>query len=162
MRCLAIIVRLLRVALLHLLWRDSQRAEYLADRLAATIGGTTAQIGTLRKLYFADEYQQILTWVLQGAERGGVFAALHRRVAQLPGRELERRHYLARHAQVRLDSTHPPTSYRIAALKTRPCPALATLAAAIDHPGLAEEVAIIEAAFEENLGAVFDRPALWG
>lgn len=162
MRCLSLVPRVLLTLLLHLLWHDSQRAEYAADRLAATIGGTAAQIGLLHKIYFAREYQHLLKWVLQGSQQSGIFAALRRRVSQLPLRELERQHYLAQHEQARLDITHPPTGYRIAALKSQPRPALASLVATIDRHGLAEEMRIIETVFEQDIGALFDRPSLWG
>src|SRR4029450_6915021 len=42
--------------LAHLLWRDSQRAEYLADALSAQTAGTNACVSALSKLQLHDVF----------------------------------------------------------------------------------------------------------
>ncbi|CAN5791953.1 hypothetical protein BH24DEI2_BH24DEI2_00120 [soil metagenome] len=100
--------------LLSLSWRDSQRAEYLADYLAATVSGTEAQLGVLRKLNLSGTFQTTLQQVALEQQRDvGFFETFAANVAKLPERELERLRRLERLPSSRVDTTHPPTVYRL-------------------------------------------------
>ncbi len=99
-------------ALSYLLWHDSQRAEYLADALAADASGTDAVLGLLRKLHFHRAFELAVQRAAHQKERS-FFKELQRCISEVPQRELDRIHRVSRLRESRLDATHPPTAYRI-------------------------------------------------
>ena len=106
---------------LHLSVRDLQRAEYLADALAARVAGTDAVIGLHEKLLLASLVDAAVSRAAQAppAERIDAFDELAATVATVPERERERRRRVARLEETRLDATHPPTAKRIELLERR-------------------------------------------
>lgn len=105
----------------HLLWRDSQRAEYLADYLAASTSGTEAMLGLLEKLHLERTFEVSLQRIaLSQDQNQDLFEALRERMASVPDRELERIRRVEQMAGSRLDATHPPTALRIQVLRAHP------------------------------------------
>jgi Zn-dependent protease with chaperone function len=107
----------------HLLLRDSQRAEYLADALAARVAGTEAVLGLHEKLLLEPIVEvtiQRAAFEREHGETPNVFERLGRSVLEAPPRERERRRRVAQLENTRLDATHPPTSRRIHVLEARP------------------------------------------
>jgi heat shock protein HtpX len=119
-RAFAQIPRATAMLLLHLLWRESQRAEYLADDLAARVAGTEATISLLAKLQLETLVDVAIQNVAMGASRETVLALVSTRCAALPARERKRLDAVSRLESSRLDSTHPPTGFRVALLEARP------------------------------------------
>ncbi|MCI0643464.1 MAG: M48 family metallopeptidase [Chloroflexi bacterium] len=109
-------------SLVHLLWWDSQRAEYLADFLAATVGGTEAMLALLEKLCSGQTFDIALQHISFNPDfkDQDFFDLLRQRIVQVPAREVQRIKRVEQLAESRLDTTHPPTPYRIALLQTRP------------------------------------------
>lgn len=105
-------------ALSHLLWRESQRAEYLADYLAATISGARAAVSMLDKLHFGSTFPFTVNVLLSEA-RGSFLADYRQRIAATPAREVERMKRIGRLEGARLSATHPPTAYRMEFLAAR-------------------------------------------
>ena len=105
---------------LHLLLRDTQRAEYLADLLAARVAGAEAEIGSHEKLLLASTFDAV---VQRKAGRDGdprdVFERIRAEFAAVPERERERRRRVARLEEARLSDTHPPTAHRIRLVESR-------------------------------------------
>jgi Zn-dependent protease with chaperone function len=104
---------------LHLLLRDSQRAEYLADALAARVAGTDAVVSLSEKMLLSSTFHAV---VQKSAQRGSeldLFAELASVVGSVPDREKERRRRVARLEGARLSETHPPTGKRIELLERR-------------------------------------------
>jgi Zn-dependent protease with chaperone function len=107
---------------LHLVMRDSQRAEYLADALAAKVAGTEAAVSLQEKLLLEPTFLA----VVQHAARPGVdsdtdlFEELAAAVVAVPPRERDRRRRVARLEEARLSDTHPPTAKRIELMESRP------------------------------------------
>ena len=101
-------------ALSHLLWRDSQRAEYLADRLAATVSGTGPSLSLLRKLHYGETFALAIhrAVVRQGA-RSDILDNLRKLGLEAPPGEVERVTRVQQLEGSRLDVTHPPSAYRI-------------------------------------------------
>jgi heat shock protein HtpX len=122
MRALSIIPRAMSYALSHLVWRDSQRAEYQADLLAASVAGTPAALSLLDKLHFDQIVPETVQRIFLSQRDQNVFDELRARAASLPLRELERIRRVERLEGSRLDVTHPPTTHRIALLRARPTP----------------------------------------
>ena len=98
---------------LLLVLRQSQRAEYLADRLAATVCGTAEMQDTLEKTYLFEAVDAALrTHALTCPDKpvGPVLAEL---ACSLPASELEAQRAQSRASNWRVDSTHPPTAMRV-------------------------------------------------
>ena len=114
---LAQIVRGLASALVHLLWRNKQRAEYLADALGAQVSGTAAMLSQLDKLHLSGIYGLVVRRYALGGGNSAFFDMLQAEVAQVPERERERIRQVARLHGSRLDATHPPTPLRIDMLR---------------------------------------------
>jgi len=105
----------------RLLMRDMQRAEYLADHLGATVGGTTAMIAVHEKLLLETTIRMVVhETVHRRLEPDALLAAIADRAANVPTRERERVRRVAELEGARLDETHPPTAMRIRALEERP------------------------------------------
>jgi heat shock protein HtpX len=105
---------------LHLLLRDKQRAEYLADALAARAAGTDAVVGLQEKLLLGPLASgTVQRFATARVVEANVFDEIARAVAEVPDRERERRRRVARLEHARLDATHPPTAFRIRMLEDR-------------------------------------------
>jgi Zn-dependent protease with chaperone function len=139
-----------------LMFRDSQRAEYRADALGARLAGTAATLSTLEKLHFAPSVER-MTWV---GETRDILEAIRRKLASAPPRELERIRRAERLEGSRLDYMHPPTSYRVDLLASRPVAVASLVLPAgesdrIDQQLQSEHARIqqrILAEYEERLG----------
>ncbi len=127
---IAVVVRLIARGMLHLVWHESQRAEYLADDISRRVAGTDAAIGALRKLPLVAAYREAVQSVSVSGSAGAGAASLFR---DFRARALER---FANDGDAaggtpekdfRLDTTHPPTPYRIEFLRARTVPAQLTL-----------------------------------
>lgn len=110
--------------------RASQRAEYLADRMAAHVGSSAAAVRLTDRLLVLESAEHALHRELdarQAARRGasapqqpwaGLWESLAAHVESIPSREYER---LRRVSVVRghsTDTTHPPTHLRRACLQS--------------------------------------------
>ena len=120
MRLLALPFWLLFYTELHLLQRDSQRAEYLADALAAQTAGTTAVISLHEKLLLESSFDGLVHEHLHARSESDLFAEVRTRLAAVPDRERERQRRVARLEESRLSDSHPPTAMRIRLLEDRP------------------------------------------
>ncbi|GAB4208849.1 MAG: hypothetical protein OHK0022_39010 [Roseiflexaceae bacterium] len=120
---LSIVPWLLGYVLVQLLWRDSQRAEYLADSLAARASGTTAMLGLLEKLRYIGTFEHIVQQLALGRPKDGqaeLVPALRQRVAALPARELERLRRVELFDDTLQDASYPPKTYRVRYLQAHP------------------------------------------
>lgn len=111
------IAKLWLYLLAHLLWQDKQRAEYLADYMAAKAGGTHAALGGLQKLHMGDSVQMAARRFYLNNMKSDLYAELKRHVDTIPKHEIDRIAQVERLLASRLDATHPPTAYRIAFLQ---------------------------------------------
>lgn len=102
-----------------LVWRDSQIAEYLADYLATTVAGTGPMIRGLKKLAYWQFFEHVKqTSVFSRSQSGReLMDRFGDFIAALPEHEVERLRLINKMKWSRLDSTHPPTAYRIEFLK---------------------------------------------
>jgi Zn-dependent protease with chaperone function len=102
-----------------LLLRDSHRAEYLADALAARVAGSEAEIGVEEKLLLRSVYETVA--IRTSREEGSdLFQQLRQAIDGVPQRERERRRRTARLERLQLTTTHPPTARRIELIEARP------------------------------------------
>jgi Zn-dependent protease with chaperone function len=121
-RALSWPVGLVLRAQIVLMLRHSQRAEYLADHLAAEVAGSDAVVSLHEKLLLGG----VLDGVLQRqaldhrSDGAAVIGVLRDAVRAVPDRERERRRRAARLEDAHLLTTHPPTGRRIEFLRRRP------------------------------------------
>ncbi len=121
MRFVSLITRPLVIAMEVLMRRDSQRAEYLADALAADVAGADAALGLLRVTHLAPLLGATANaMVTAPGEQDDLFGRLRRRVADTPAREWERIDRVMALEETQLDSSHPPTAQRIRVIEGRP------------------------------------------
>jgi Zn-dependent protease with chaperone function len=107
---------------LHLVMRDSQRAEYLADALALKVAGKEAAVSLQEKILLEPTFQAVVQHAARPGKDGeaDVFDDLAAAVLAVPPRERERRRRVARLEESRLSDTHPPTGKRIELMESRP------------------------------------------
>jgi Zn-dependent protease with chaperone function len=106
--------------LIHLVWREGQRAEYLADHLSAQVAGTKGALGLLEKLALRSAFVDVVRGAtLNRADQP--MLARFREGAPASLQELrDQGEPEGRQRDFRLDSTHPPTPYRMAYLRAQP------------------------------------------
>jgi heat shock protein HtpX len=118
---LARLVELWLLLILQLLGRESQRAEFRADAIAARLAGTAGVLGLqetggLRDL-FVFQIQRVVT---RPADRGDFLMDLRSTVQRVPLGEHQRRRRASELTDSRLDATHPPDAHRLRALEAHP------------------------------------------
>jgi Zn-dependent protease with chaperone function len=134
-----------------LVLRESQRAEYWADRLAASVVGTDVMQDALRMLAMLDAAESAQR---QQAFDGGIgdLAALLAGVrTNTPASEIARIEQLSRHDRTRVDLTHPPTALRLDMLAAWPAQAAAIEFDASDQLAIEQELLSLMPATQREL-----------
>ena len=108
---------LLFFLLVHLLYDDSQKGEYLADDRAAKTVGYQHLITAMGKFEYAETFYSKVRDVAITRIEMNVFNALEEQLLTMPLREKERLSRCAQLESSRLDATHPPTFYRVQMLE---------------------------------------------
>ncbi len=124
-----------------LVLRQSQRAEYLADLLAARIAGTHEMTSQLEKLYL---YNVVDTAVQRHAlsnPEEPIQDVLREAIRSLPESKLESFRSESRAQSWQVDSTHPPTAMRIDVLGAHEVLDAAPILSDEEKRGLAGELA---------------------
>lgn len=106
---------LLRAALglLWLVMRESQRAEYLADLLAARAAGPVAMRDMLERIYLAEVVDSAVRRHALTAPNDPIHAGLAEAVGAVSATELERLRTESRRQSWQADASHPPTALRV-------------------------------------------------
>ncbi|WP_436523673.1 M48 family metalloprotease [Actinoplanes sp. HUAS TT8] len=134
------------VGLLHLLlvWisrRDSQRAEYLADELAAKVGGSSSAI----RLFDAFLLHDAIDTVVRREARAGHGAVAWRAAAEQSRARLEPDvsafRQLSRRTEASLFASHPPTGLRAGLIAARPEQPAAVVLTDLEQAQMDEELA---------------------
>ncbi|MEU8237770.1 M48 family metalloprotease [Actinoplanes missouriensis] len=129
---------------LLLLWtslRDSQRAEYLADELAAKAGGSAATIRLLDSFLITDAVDTVVrreARAKQGAEAWRAAAGVARTRLEP---QVAAMRQLSRRTDVSLFASHPPAGLRAALTATRPEQPAAVVLPETDSARIDEELA---------------------
>jgi Zn-dependent protease with chaperone function len=137
--------------LVHLLWHDSQRAEYLADYLASNVSGTDAMLALLEKLHFERSFTYTVQKVALNPGIENLFDELRQRIGAMPEHELERIRRIEELKGPRLDATHPPTVFRIELLKAHPVPGRKVMLSPFDSDGLEQELSSFQKRIQSDL-----------
>lgn len=99
--------------LLHLVWNNSQKGEYLADLRAAQTCGSQHMMNALEKLHYDDIYNHSLSKVSLNDIETNVIDDFRTRLQAMPEREKKRYKLRCAREKFQLDATHPPTAFRI-------------------------------------------------
>ena len=115
-------IELIYIGLSHLVWHQSQRAEFLADFLATTVSGTQAMKDDLQKMPYGEHLQIFANKSIFSNQQSGkkILTKFVSYFRGLPQSELERLDRIAVRENARLDSTHPPTRQRIEFIAAHP------------------------------------------
>lgn len=125
---------------LSLVFRSQQRAEYLADAIAARVGSTDAMQGCLDLLHLSRPCWMAVRFAAQRDEPD-IWEPERKFLAELPAKEWERFRRLAARDGTSIDSTHPPTNLRIEMLSRQPAQAVQIELSASESAAVAAEVA---------------------
>lgn len=107
-------------AMVLLVHRDSQRAEYLADLLAAAATGPQAMVGGLERTYLAEEIDAACRRLALTRPTGPLEAELARERDLVSAETLQTYREKSLSELWQVDSTHPPTAMRVAMLSGVP------------------------------------------
>ncbi|CAH2713160.1 Protease HtpX [Neobacillus rhizosphaerae] len=99
--------------LLHLVWNNSQKEEYLADYRAAQTCGSQDTVTALEKLHYDDIFYHSLSNVSLNDGAANVIDEFRSRLEDMPEREKKRYKLRCEREGFQLDATHPPTAFRI-------------------------------------------------
>jgi Zn-dependent protease with chaperone function len=113
MLALSELLLLIAKSLLLLVFRQSQRAEYFADLLAATVAGSTEMQRALEKTYLFDVVDSAIRTHALTMPDEPIIGKLSAAVLALSVAESERYRVQSRESIWQVDSTHPPTAMRI-------------------------------------------------
>ncbi len=137
-------------ALVHLLYWQSQRAEYLADLLSMEVAGREAGVTSLEKMLLVPSFQLAVERAALGTGVG-LLADFEERVARMPVREMERLRRAAILEGASLDATHPPTGHRIALLQARPAASARIQFTDVEYQALRAELLALAPGIERGL-----------
>ena len=133
-----------------LMRRDSQRAEYLADGLAADVAGSEAARLLLRKVHLTATYASLAKSAAVQGEVADLLGSLRRWVVDAPDSEWERIERVMQLEKTQVIATHPPTVERVRFLERRP-PAVARVVMTIEQrDAIDRELMPLERAFARD------------
>lgn len=151
---LALLVELIILAFRILLWRDNQKAEYLADYLATSVSGTDAMVAMLDRIRVGGQCLESIIGMnvgsssLSGAE---LLERVRTAMDAIPEHECERIRRIDRAGEGSLDDTHPPTEYRIRFLEHRPIDTAALVMSQERASRISAEMASLEEAIGKKI-----------
>ncbi len=134
-----------------LVLRQSQRAEYLADRLAASVVGSQAMWQGLEKLYLADHVNAALRRHALTTPYEPLGDILQTAIACVEAKELESLRLASMASEWQVDSSHPPTALRVNMLQRQEQAATMDLISAEEAMAFGEEIARIVKLTEREL-----------
>ena len=159
---LAGLIWLVAYLLVLLLAGDSQRAEYLADHLAAQTAGTQAVLGMMDKLHLYPSYETTVQRIALGGEgETDLFSTLRQRLSSVPTRERERIRRVQKLEGSRLDSSHPPTANRLELLEHHYISQPGLTASSLPFNEVAQELATLEEKVARKLVGLWESRLYW-
>lgn len=134
-----------------LAWRESQRAEYDADDLAAQIAGTEAKCALLSAFQYDDVVALAVQQLALQPTSEPLLTELQQVAAAMPPRERERLRRIGMQEDARIDATHPPTALRSTMLQQRPHAAARIILSAADDTAIQGELQRLEEPIRRRL-----------
>lgn len=119
MKGLALIPFGLLMLIIHLLWHDSQRAEYFADLVGAELSGTKSSISLMEKIQFDEIFYHVVRKTAVTNSSSSLLDLFRKKVEELPSKEFRRLKRVSELELSKLNYTHPPNAYRIQFLNSQ-------------------------------------------
>jgi heat shock protein HtpX len=119
MKGLALIPYGLYMLMIHLLWHDSQRAEYFADLVGAELSGTKSFIHLMEKIQFDQIFYHVVRKAAVINSSSSLLDHFRKKVEELPSKEYRRLKRVSELELSKLNYTHPPNAYRIQFLNSQ-------------------------------------------
>jgi heat shock protein HtpX len=119
MKGLALIPYVLYMLIVHLLWHDSQRAEYFADLVGAELSGTKSSISLMEKIQFDQIFYHVVRKAAVTNSSSSLLDHFRKKVEELPSKEFRRLKRVSELELSKLNYTHPPNAYRIQFLNSQ-------------------------------------------
>lgn len=136
---------------LLLVLRESQRAEYLADLLAAKVAGSAEMQHALEKTYLFDVVDAAIRTHALTTPDEGIGNRLSDAVSELSGADLDQHRQASWTLSWQVDSTHPPTALRVEMLAARAPQESSPLLSPADLAALNSEVDRLVASTQSEL-----------
>lgn len=156
MRMLAVLPWLGSYAMATLFFRESQRAEYLADYLGATVSGSDAAISTLAKLQRGgDAFWGMAQRLALSQTQKNLFDEL--RENSIPGYTRPSTEISFDDPDARIDATHPPTSFRVGFLRAHPMAGAKVVVSAAQWDAVDRELAPLQQDIQQKLFDSYQR-----
>jgi hypothetical protein len=143
--------------LMRLYWRASQRAEYLADRLAAETAGSAAMRLVLDKTSYRPAFEALVRNVALSHYARDLFAELPGKIATVPEREIERLHRLEVLRGSGLDQSHPPTAFRLEHIAAHSVQSARVVLNSAENDRITDELARVTGKLQFALVAEYQR-----
>jgi Zn-dependent protease with chaperone function len=113
-------IYVLAKGLVLLVFRESQRAEYLADTLAATLAGSHAMIKGLEKTYLFAEVDAVCRRIALRQPSGAIEPEIAKAIHAISDETMRSHQEKSASELWQVDSTHPPTALRVSLLLSLP------------------------------------------
>ncbi|MBI5651660.1 MAG: M48 family metalloprotease, partial [Chloroflexi bacterium] len=138
--------------MIHLFWRASQHAEYLADYLATTVSGTNAKIAALNKSQRGgDQIWGLVQKIAVGSAKINLFDELRQTI------NAEAETFEEDSEEARIDTTHPPTKFRVEFLRARRVAGAKLVVASSEWAEVDRELAPVQKEIQEKLAERYQR-----
>lgn len=98
---------------------ESQKAEYYADYLAMTMSGNASTVSSFRKMTYHNFLELSVQQAVVQHREDEVFELFQAYISTIPDHEIERIQRENMLYESRVDSSHPPTPYRIGFAQSR-------------------------------------------
>jgi len=98
---------------------ESQQAEYYADYLAMTMSGNASTVSFFRKSTYHNFLELAVQQAVVQRKENEVFELFQANISSIPDHEIERIQRVNMLYESRVDSSHPPTPYRIGFAQSR-------------------------------------------
>ena len=134
-----------------MMWRESQRAEYYADYLAMTMSGNQSSVTLFQKLTYGNFLHLAGQHAVLRRNQDSVFSLFQEYVSNLPNHEIERIHRVNMLYESRVDSSHPPTPYRISFAQSRGNLSPEYILTIDKHKQMLEELSKFQSEIEQKL-----------
>ncbi|MEM7332696.1 MAG: M48 family metallopeptidase [Chloroflexota bacterium] len=138
-------------ALLALIFRDSQRAKYLADQMASRVSGTEAQLSVLEKTYHSGLVRAAIQNISRADHDKNVFDTIREQMTAMPENEAERLRRINLLEDARVDPAHPPTANRIELIKINANPIPKVTLSVEENQKISAELNTLEGKIQKQL-----------
>lgn len=157
MAIFSVVPWLMAYFLSHLLWRASQRAEYLADYLSSEVGGKQATLSLLRKLYFHPTFVNVVKKSTLLEKPRPFFEFFKDEVANMPEENYARLVAMAQKEVEEFGTMHPPLPYRVKVMEGRSDTSPGFILSSAQYEAILQETEKLHGKIQKELTEQYER-----